>query len=109
MSRVNNTTKLKENQYHYLTKDENGKRLFNNTYIAKYIGVNKSTISRELNKRKSYRFMVKTGRNLIMLLMLIIIIFLKEDYPKLNTNLDFFLKWLNLLRIKLKLINGLLM
>lgn len=77
MSCVNNTTKSKEKQYHHLTKDDrtkiqslieqkdkNGKRLFNNTYIANYIGVNKSTISRELNKRKSYRFMVKSGRSI---------------------------------------------
>ena len=77
MSRVNNTTKQKENQYHHLTKDdrakiqslieqkdENGKRLFSNSYIADYIGVNKSTISRELNKRKSYRFMVRSGKSI---------------------------------------------
>ena len=76
MSRVNNTTKPKQNQYHHLTKDdrakiqslieqkdENGKRLFSNTYIANYIGVNKSTISRELNKRKSYRFIVRSGKS----------------------------------------------
>lgn len=77
MSRVNNTTKTKQNQYHHLTqddrakiqslieqKDEKGKRLFSNTYIANYIGVNKSTISRELRKRKSYRFMVRSGRSI---------------------------------------------
>ena len=77
MSEVNNTTKQKQNQYHHLTKDdrakiqslieqkdENGKRLFSNNYIADYIGVNKSTISRELNKRKSYRFMVRSGKSI---------------------------------------------
>lgn len=77
MSRINNTTKHKQNQYHHLTqddrakiqslieqKDKNGKRLFNNTYIANYIGVNKSTISRELRKRKSYRLMVRSGRSI---------------------------------------------
>ena len=50
MSSTNNTLKKKENQYHHLTekdrtsiqalieqKDENGKRLFNNSYIDKYI------------------------------------------------------------------------
>lgn len=76
MSKANNTSKLKENQYHHLTekdrtiiqtlvnqKDKNGKRLFNNTYIANYLGVHRSTISRELNKRKSYRFMVRSGRS----------------------------------------------
>ena len=52
MSETNNTIKSKKNQYHHLTKDdrakiqslieqvdENGKRIFNNSYIAKYIGV----------------------------------------------------------------------
>ncbi len=43
-------------------KDFKGKRLFNNTYIANYLGVHKSTISRELKKRKSYKLMVRTGR-----------------------------------------------
>ena len=75
MSNTNNTLKRKENQYHHLTekdratiqtlieqKDKNGKRLFNNTYIANYIGVHRSTISRELRNRKSYRFMVRSGR-----------------------------------------------
>ena len=75
MSTKNNTLKMKENQYHHLTekdrvtiqalieqKDKNGKRLFNNSYIANYIGVHRSTISRELKKRKSYRFMVRSGR-----------------------------------------------
>ena len=74
MSNTNNTLKKKENQYHHLTekdrttiqalieqKDKNGKRLFNNTYIANYLGVHRSTISRELKNRKSYRFMVRSG------------------------------------------------
>ena len=77
MSDTNNTLKKKENQYHHLTekdratiqtlieqKDENGKRLFNNTYIANYLGVHRSTISRELKNRKSYRFMVRSGRTI---------------------------------------------
>lgn len=77
MSKANNTLKRKENQYHHLKetdraviqslieqKDANGKRLFNNTYIANYLGVHKSTISRELKKRKSYRLMVRTGRSI---------------------------------------------
>jgi len=77
MSEINNTLKKKKNQYHHLTqddrnkiealvnqKDEKGKRIFNNTYIANYLGVNKSTISRELRKRKSYRFMVRSGRTI---------------------------------------------
>ena len=75
MSDINNTLKKKENQYHHLTekdratiqalieqKDENGKRLFNNTYIADYLGVHRSTIYRELKNRKYYRFMVRSGR-----------------------------------------------
>ena len=74
-SDINNTLKKKENQYHHLTekdratiqalieqKDENGKWLFNNTYIANYLGVHRFTIYREIKNRKSYRFMVKSGR-----------------------------------------------
>lgn len=77
MSRKDNTTNCKEKQYHHLTendratiqalieqKDESGKRLFNNSYIANYLGVDKSTISRELRKRKSYRLMVRSGRSI---------------------------------------------
>ena len=77
MSRKNNTLKKKENQYHHLTeqdratiqtlieqKDKNGKRLFNNSYIANYLGVHRSTISRELKNRKSYRFLIKSGRTI---------------------------------------------
>ena len=74
MSRVNNTTKTKsisslnkrwqsKIQSPIEQKDENDKRLFSNTYIANYIGVNKSTISRELNKRKSYKFIVRSGKS----------------------------------------------
>lgn len=75
MSDINNTLKKKENQYHHLTekdratiqalieqKGENGKCLFNNTYIANYLSVHRSTIYREIKNRKSYRFMVKSGR-----------------------------------------------
>lgn len=77
MSVTNNTIKTKKKQYHHLTlkdrnviqaladqKDENGKRLFNNSYIANYIGVNRSTISRELKNRKSYRFLIRSGRTI---------------------------------------------
>lgn len=66
MSETNNTIKFEKNQYHHLTKDdrikiqslieqvdENGKRIFNNSYIASYIGVNRSTITRELKRIKS--------------------------------------------------------
>ena len=74
MSIKNNTIKNNKNQYHHLTKDDrakiqslieqkdsNGKRLFNNTYIANYIGVHKSTISRELRKRIKSKIMIRTG------------------------------------------------
>lgn len=77
MSKINNTLKFKKNQYHHLTeadrnkiqalinqKDNKGKRLFNNSYIANYLGVHRSTISRELNKRKSYKFIVRSGRTI---------------------------------------------
>ena len=66
MSETNDTIKTKKKQYHHLTKDdrskiqslleqkdENGKRIFSNTYIADYIGVHKSTITRELKRIKS--------------------------------------------------------
>ena len=42
-------------------KDENGKRLYSNTDIAKKIGVHKSTISRELKRIKS-KISVITGK-----------------------------------------------
>lgn len=74
MSKTNNTIKSKKNQYHHLTKDdrakiqslieqvdENGKRIFNNSYIAKYIGVNKSTITRELRRIKS-KINIRSGK-----------------------------------------------
>lgn len=75
MSENNNTTNIKEKQYHHLKKedrikieslinqkDENGKRLFNNTYIANYLGVHKSTISRELRKRRKEKLYIRTGK-----------------------------------------------
>ena len=64
MSGSNNTIKKDKNQYHHLKKedrikievlvsqvDENGKRLYSNNDIAKYLGVHKSTIGRELKNR----------------------------------------------------------
>ena len=76
MSETNNTIKSNKNQCHHLTmkdratiqalieqKDKNGKRLFNNSYIAKYLGVHRSTISRELKNRKFYRFMIRSGKS----------------------------------------------
>ena len=75
MSDNNNTTNVKEKQYRHLQKedrikieslinqkDETGKRLFNNTYIANYLGVHKSTISRELKKRRYNKMYIRTGK-----------------------------------------------
>lgn len=74
MSETNNTIKFEKNQYHHLTKDdrikiqslieqvdENGKRIFNNSYIASYIGVNRSTITRELKRIKS-QINIRSGK-----------------------------------------------
>lgn len=74
MSETNNTIKYKKNQYHHLTKDdrskiqslieqkdETGKRIFSNSYIANYIDVNKSTISRELKRIKS-KINIRSGK-----------------------------------------------
>ena len=65
MSKSNNTTFTLKKQYHHLKKedrikiellinqkDKDGKRLFNNTYIANTLGVHKTIISRELRKRR---------------------------------------------------------
>lgn len=75
MSDTNITLKTKGNQYHHLTKDDritieslvnqkdsSGKRLFNNTYIANYLGVHKSTISRELKMHIKEKMYVRTGK-----------------------------------------------
>lgn len=77
MSKKNVTINKDKNQakYHHLTKkeritieslinqkDEKGKRLFNNTYIANYLGVHKSTISRELRKRRKEKMYIRTGK-----------------------------------------------
>ena len=74
MSETNNTIKKEKNQYHHLTKDdrakiqslieqkdETGKRIFSNSYIADYIGVHKSTISRELKRIKS-KINIRSGK-----------------------------------------------
>ena len=75
MSEANNTIKKEKKQYHHLKKedrikietlvsqvDENGKRLYSNNYIAKYLGVNKSTIGRELKNRVKSKIYVRTGK-----------------------------------------------
>lgn len=43
-----------------------GKRLFNNTYIANYLNVHKSTISRELRKRRKEKIYIRTGKTKVM-------------------------------------------
>lgn len=74
MSETNDTIKNEKNQYHHLTKDdrckiqslieqkdEYGKRIFCNSDIADYIGVHKSTISRELKRIKS-KINIRSGK-----------------------------------------------
>ena len=74
MSETNNTIKSKKNQYHHLTKDDrakiqslveqvddNGKRIFSNSYIARYIKVDRSTITRELKRIKS-KINIRSGK-----------------------------------------------
>lgn len=70
-----NTINKKKMQYHHLkrddrvrietlvnVKDEDGKRKYSNAYIAKEIGVNRSTIGRELKNRIKTKINVRTGR-----------------------------------------------
>lgn len=74
MTNKNNTVKLKKKQYHHLTKaqriklevlinvnNEDNKPLYNQTKIAEILGVNKSTISRELRKRIKSKINIKFG------------------------------------------------
>ena len=75
MSDKNHTINKNKNQYHHLTKDdrikietlvsqvdENGKRLYSNKYIAKYLGVHKSTIGRELKNRIKSKINIRSGK-----------------------------------------------
>ena len=75
MSKIDITTKPIQKQYHHLKKedrskiealvnqkDKNGKRLFNNSYIANYLKVNKSTISRELRNRIKSKITIRSGK-----------------------------------------------
>ena len=70
-----NTIKSEKKQYHHLTKedrvkietlssikDENDKRIYSNIYIAKELGVHKSTIGRELKKRIRSKINVRSGK-----------------------------------------------
>ena len=75
MSDVNNNTKKSKNQYHHLTYedrikietlhnlvDENGKKVYSVSKIALELGVNKSTISRELRFRIKSKINIRTGK-----------------------------------------------
>ena len=75
MSVKDNNTKSEKNQYHHLTKDdrikiefmlnqkdENGKRLYSNSKIARELGVNKSTIGREIKNRIKSKVSVMSGK-----------------------------------------------
>ena len=75
MSKKDNTTKTKKRQYRHLTyndrvkiefmlsqKDENGKRLYSNARIAKELGVDKSTIGREIKNRIKSKISIITGK-----------------------------------------------
>lgn len=70
-----NTINKEKMQYHHLkrddrvrietlvnVKDENGKRKYSNAYIAKELGVDRSTIGRELKNRTRTKINVRTGR-----------------------------------------------
>lgn len=75
MSKENYKEKNKKNQYHHLTRDqraqieilvnevdENGKRTYSNADIAKKIGVNRTTIWRELKNRIKSKIMIRSGK-----------------------------------------------
>jgi len=75
MSNNNNTKKTKKKQYQHLTKDQRvqiqtlvnivddkGKRVYNNSEIAKIVGVHRSTISRELKNRIKGKVLKITNR-----------------------------------------------
>lgn len=75
MSEANNTTKKNKKQYHHLNrekrikietlvsiKDENGKRVYSNSDIARIIGVNRSTVGRELKNRIKSKLYIRTGK-----------------------------------------------
>lgn len=75
MSKVDNKLKIKKNQYHHLNrdqraqieilvneKDENGKRVYSNADIAKKLGVNRTTIWRELKHRIKSKIIIRSGK-----------------------------------------------
>ncbi len=75
MSKQNNIPKSSKKQYSHLNRDtrnkiealyntidKNGNRMFNNSYIASRVGVNRSTISRELRFRIKSKINIRSGR-----------------------------------------------
>lgn len=75
MSKENYKEKNKKNQYHHLNRDqraqieilvnevdENGKRIYSNADIANKIGVNRTTIWRELKNRIKSKINIKSGK-----------------------------------------------
>ena len=75
MSKENYKEKNHKNQYHHLNRDqraqieilvnevdENGKRVYSNADIAQKIGVNRTTIWRELKKRIKSKIMIRSGK-----------------------------------------------
>lgn len=75
MSNTNNKLKTEKKQYRHLNRDqrakiellvnevdENGKRINSNADIAKKIGVDRTTIWRELKHRIKSKLMIKTGK-----------------------------------------------
>ena len=99
MSGTNITTKKKKIQRirlkfnSYWAKSKYRKRLFNSSYIANYLKVHKSTISKKFkNKIKSIVKQIILLASLTRLLMFIMIIYLKEIYSKVN-NIANVQKW----------------
>ena len=75
MSKENYKEKNKKNQYHHLNRDqraqieilvnevdENGKRVYSNADIAKKLGVNRTTIWRELKNRIKSKINIRSGK-----------------------------------------------
>lgn len=75
MSKENYKENYKKNQYHHLNRDqraqieilvnevdENGKRIYSNADIAKKIGVNRTTIWRELKNRIKSKINIRSGK-----------------------------------------------
>jgi len=69
---TNNTTNTSKKLYKHLTKEDRIKiellhhQGWNKTKIADFIGVHKSTISRELRKRIKFKVMIRTGKSYVL-------------------------------------------